>query len=281
MITGAARGQGLSHAIMLAENGADIIAVDICRYIETVPYPGAGEDDLASAVKQIEQRGRRILAYRADVRDLAALQSIAEEAVAQLGHIDIVVANAGVASYAPALELDEQAGQTAIDIDLTGTWKTVKATVPAMLARGQGGSVVLTSSVAGLVGFANMAHYVSAKHGVTGLMRTLAIELAPHAIRVNSVHPGSVDTPMISNPVVREFFTGVKGATRDQAANACLRMNALPVPWVDPTDVSRAVLYLASDDSRFVTGTTMVIDAGMSAPMKIPNSKASASTQLS
>jgi SDR family mycofactocin-dependent oxidoreductase len=272
LITGAARGQGRSHAVRLAQEGADIIAVDICSDIETVPYPGATEHDLAQTVKLVEDLGRSVIARTADVRDLAALQAVVREAVEEFGHIDIVVANAGIASFAPILELDEQAWQDVIDIDLTGVWKTVKAAVPAMAGSGRGGTIVLTNSVAGLAACANMAHYVAAKHGVTGLMRALAIELAPSGIRVNSVHPTNVDTPMLINDASFQLFTGAEGATREQAAAAMANMNALPVPWVDPIDVSNAVLYLASDESRYVTGTTMVIDAGAVAPFKIRHS---------
>jgi SDR family mycofactocin-dependent oxidoreductase len=271
-ITGAARGQGRSHALRLAQEGADIIAVDICQDLATVPYPGATEADLAETVKQVEALDRRIVAQQADVRDLAALQRAVDEGLSQFGHVDIVCANAGIASFAPALDLTEEVWQDVIDTNLTGVWKTVKATAPAMVERGQGGSIVLTSSIAGLIAFPNLAHYTAAKHGVTGLMRTLAVELAPHSIRVNSVHPTTVDTPMVANePVWGLFLGGVAGATREQAAEGMKALNAMPVPWVEAVDISNAVLYLASDEARYVTGTTTVIDAGAMAPFKIPH----------
>jgi SDR family mycofactocin-dependent oxidoreductase len=271
-ITGAARGQGRSHALRLAEEGADIIAVDVCQDIATVPYPGATDADLAETVKQVEALDRRIVAQQADVRDLAALQRAVDEGLSQFGHIDIVCANAGIGSFAPALELTEDVWQDVIDINLTGVWKTVKATAPAMVDRGQGGSIVLTSSIAGLIAFPNLAHYTAAKHGVTGLMRALAVELAPHSIRVNSVHPTTVDTPMVANePVWGLFLGGVPGATREQAAEGMKALNAMPVPWVESIDISNAVLYLASDEARFVTGTTTVIDAGAMQPFKLPH----------
>jgi SDR family mycofactocin-dependent oxidoreductase len=271
-ITGAARGQGRSHALRLAQEGADIIAVDSCQDVATVPYPGATDADLAQTVKEVEALDRRIVAQQADVRDLAALQRAVDEGLSQFGHIDIVCANAGIASFAPALELTEEVWQDVVDINLTGVWKTVKATAPAMVERGQGGSIVLTSSIAGLIAFPNLAHYTAAKHGVTGLMRTLAVELAPHGIRVNSVHPTTVDTPMVANePVWGLFLGGVPGATREQAAEGMKALNAMPVPWVEAVDISNAVLYLASDEARYVTGTTTVIDAGAMAPFKIPH----------
>jgi len=270
-ITGAARGQGRSHALRLAEEGADIIAVDICQDIATVPYGGATDADLAETVKQVEALDRRIVAQQADVRDLGALQRVVDEGLSQFGHIDIVCANAGIASFAPALELTEEVWQDVVDINLTGVWKTVKAAAPAMVERGQGGSIILTSSIAGLIAFPNLAHYTAAKHGVTGLMRTLAVELAPQHIRVNSVHPTTVDTPMVSNePVWGLFLGGVQGATREQAAEGMKALNAMPVPWVEAVDISNAVLYLASDESRYVTGTTTVIDAGAMQPFKVP-----------
>jgi SDR family mycofactocin-dependent oxidoreductase len=270
-ITGAARGQGRSHAVRLAEEGADIIAVDLCEDVGTTPYPGASEADLEETVKAVESLDRRIVAQRADVRDLGALQRAVEEGLSQLGHIDVVCANAGIGSYAPALELTEEQWQDVVDINLTGVWKTVRAAAPAMVERGQGGSIVLVSSTAGLIAFPNLAHYTAAKHGVVGLMRALAVELAPHRIRVNSVHPTTVDTPMIQNPAIYELFTGQQGLGREEAEEAFKPLNALPIPWVEAIDISNAVLYLASDESRYVTGTTTTIDAGATAPYKIPH----------
>lgn len=268
-ITGVARGQGRSHAIRLAEEGADIIGIDVCADIETVPYPGATESDLAETVKLVEELGQRMVARTADVRDVDAMRAAVDEGLSEFGHIDVVVANAGIVSYAPVLELDETTFQTVIDINLTGVWKTMKAVVPALIERNEGGSVIITSSVLGLLALPNVGHYVVAKHGVTGLMRSLAVELAPHNIRVNSVHPSTVETPMILNEASLRLFTGGQSDTRDEAAAAMTQMNALPVPWLQPIDVSNAVLYLASDESRYVTGTTMVIDAGASAPVKL------------
>jgi len=272
LITGAARGQGRAHALRLAEEGADIIAIDACTSAATAPYPGATEADLAETAKQVEDRDRRIVTQKADVRDLAGLQAAVNAGLSEFGRLDIVCANAGIASFAPAWELTEEAWQEMIDVNLTGVWKTVKATVPTLIEQGSGGSVVLTSSIAGLIAFPNLAHYTAAKHGVTGLMRTLAVELAPHHIRVNSIHPTTVDTDMVNNEAIYALFLGgMQGATRADAEVGMKALNALPIPWVDPVDISNAVLYLASDEARYVTGTTHVIDAGAMAPFKIPH----------
>jgi (+)-trans-carveol dehydrogenase/(-)-trans-carveol dehydrogenase len=262
-ITGAARGQGRSHAIRLAQEGADIIAVDLNEAIPGTGTPGATDADLAETVKQVEALDRRIVARKADVRDFAAIKSALDDGVAELGRLDIVSANAGIASL-PHLthELPEETWQTMIDINLSGVWHTAKAAIPHLIAGGRGGAIILTSSAAGLKAYANIAHYVSAKHGVVGLMKTLAVELAPHRIRVNSLHPTQVDTPMIQNPATYELFTGNPEATREEFAPVSQALNALPVPWVEPVDVSNALLWLASDEARYVTGVPLPIDAG-------------------
>ncbi|SNQ50415.1 (-)-trans-carveol dehydrogenase [Frankia canadensis] len=262
-ITGAARGQGRSHAVRLAQEGADIIAIDLNEAIPGTGSPGATDEDLEETVAAVQAQGRRILASRADVRDFAAIRAAVDVGVAELGRLDIVSANAGIASL-PHLthELAEETWQTMIDINLTGVWHTAKATIPHLIAGGRGGALVLTSSAAGLKAYANIAHYVSAKHGVVGLMKTLAVELAPHLIRVNSLHPTQVNTPMIQNPATYELFTGDPNATREDFAPVSQATNALPVPWVEPEDVSNALLWLASDEARYVTGVALPIDAG-------------------
>ena len=262
-ITGAARGQGRSHAIRLAEEGADIIAVDIAGPVLSVSaYPPATEADLAETVSQVEALDRRIVARRADVRDSAALSEAVSDGVAQLGRLDIVVANAGIYQPVPTLDLDDVAWQETIGINLTGVWNTVKAALPHLIAGG-GGSVILTSSVLGLRGAANSVHYSTAKHGVVGIMRSVASEFAGHRIRVNSVHPTLVDTLMVQNEQTwRMFDPANPHPSRESAAPVFQMVNALPVPWVEPADISNAVLFLASDEARYITGVTLPVDAG-------------------
>ena len=264
-ITGAARGQGRSHAVRLAQEGADIIAVDLLEQIATVPYPMPVKEDLEETVRQVESLGRRIVARQADVRDLAGLQDAVDDGVAQLGRLDIVLANAGIVSHAPFEELTSQMWQDMLDVDLTGPFNTVKVALPHLKAHGDGGSIVITSSTAGLKGTQNLAHYVSAKHGIVGLMKTLANELAPHRIRVNTVHPTSVDNAMANNEATYALMVPGKPraeVTREDALPVFQSLNALPVPLVASEDISNAVLFLVSDDARYVTGVQLPVDAG-------------------
>ncbi len=256
-ITGAARGQGRSHAVRLAQEGADIIAVDICRQIESVPYPMATPDDLAETVKQVEGLDRRIFAQQADVRDEAGLKAAFEAGLAELGPVDIVLANAGIAPLATRETHD--AWQDVVDVNLTGVFNTVQTAIPSMIEHGQGGAIVLTSSTAGINGIGGPSRgglgYTAAKHGVVGLMRSYANNLAPHSIRVNSVHPTGVNTPMVVNEAMQEFL-----AQDPSLGNAMA--NALPVAMVEPVDISNAIAWLVSDDARYVTGITVPVDAG-------------------
>jgi (+)-trans-carveol dehydrogenase len=262
-ITGAARGQGRSHAITLAREGADIIAVDICAQVGSVPYPMATPEDLAQTVKEVETLDRRIVATDVDVRDYDALKQALDDGVAQLGRLDIVSANAGIVSYGRVEELPEQTWRDVIDVNLTGEWHAAKAAIPHLRAGGRGGSIILTSSDAGLKALQNLAHYVAAKHGVIGLMRTLALELAPDFIRVNALAPTSVNTPMIMNePTYRVFRPDLENPTAEDMAGPATAVNVLPIPWVEPVDISNAVLWLASEESRYVTGITLPVDAG-------------------
>ena len=263
-ITGAARGQGRSHALRLAEEGADIIAVDICEQIDTVPFPMATPEDLEQTVKEVEALDRRIVAIQADVRDYTALKTAVDTGVAELGRLDIVCANAGIAGgNTSAWEQTEEEWRNTIDVNLTGVWHTAKAAVPHLIAGGNGGSMILTSSAAGLKAMQNIADYVSAKHGVVGLMRTLALELAQYSIRVNSVHPTVVNTPMIQNDWTATLFRpDLEKPTIEDAHDVFRSLNVLPILWVEPQDISNAVLFLASDEARYITGVTLPVDAG-------------------
>ena len=262
-ITGAARGQGRSHAIRLAAEGADIIAADLCGPVPTVGYPLSTPADLAETVRQVEELDRRIVAHQADVRDLGSLEAAVTDGVATLGRLDIVVANAGILSSGSLADLSEQAWRQMIDINLNGVWRTCRAAVPELIAGGRGGSVILISSVAGLKSYPNIAHYVAAKHGVTGLARALATELASHRIRVNSIHPTQVDTDMIQNEVMyRLFVPDVEHASQAEFAAASRATGLLPVDWVEAADVSSVVAFLASDDARYMTGAAVPVDAG-------------------
>jgi SDR family mycofactocin-dependent oxidoreductase len=255
LVSGAARGQGRSHALRLAQEGADVIAFDVCTQLATVPYPLATPDDLKETVRQVEELDRRIVAREADVRDSGALTALVAEGVAELGRLDIVCANAGIATFAEnAWSITDEAWDEMIAVNLTGVWRTVKAAIPAMIDGGAGGSIVITSSTAGVKGMAGIGHYVAAKHGVVGLMRTLANELAPHSIRVNTVHPTGVNTPMVVNDFMAEFLAGA-----DMSANL---QNALPVEMVEAVDISNAIVWLSSDEARYVTGVSLPVDAG-------------------
>ena len=257
LITGAARGQGRNHAIRLAEEGADIIAIDLCRQIDSAPYALGTAADLADTAKHVEALGRRVTTSEADVRDEAGLAEAITQGVAEIGPIDIVIPNAGVALF----NVDEprSAWQDTIDINLTGVFNTLQATVPAMVDRGAGGSIVLISSTAGLRGILGTSRaalgYVSSKHALVGLMRSYANELAAHSIRVNSVHPTGVETPMITADSMAAFLEANPHLGSHIA-------NPMPVDLLGADDVSNAVLYLCSDDGRYITGTTLTLDAG-------------------
>ena len=262
-ITGAARGQGRSHAVRMAQEGADIIAVDICEQIGSVPYELATMDELEETAAMVEKLDRRIVIRKADVRNEHELTAAVQAGVAELGRLDIVSANAGIWSHAPMVDMPEQTYRDMIDVNQHGVYRTCRATVPQLIEQGEGGSIILTSSTAGRKGFTNHVHYSSAKHAVVGMMRAMANELAPHFIRVNTVHPTSVFTKMNQNPAMWELFApGVENPTYEDFGETFTALNLIPVPWVDPVDISHAVVYLASDESRYVTGVTLPIDAG-------------------
>jgi SDR family mycofactocin-dependent oxidoreductase len=265
-ITGAARGQGRAHAVKLASEGADIIATDIAGPVDTVSYPPATAEDLAETVKEVEALDRRIVSFVADVRDHDALARGLADGVAELGGLDVLVANAGIINAVrPSWELDEADWQTMLDVNLTGVWHATKAAVPHLVERGPGGSVILISSTAGLRGIPGIAHYNAAKHGVLGLARTLANELAPHRIRVNSVHPTNVRTTMIDNPSSAKIYRpDLENPTFSDSLPALANINMWDEPYLDVEDVANAVLFLACEESRYITGIALPVDLGMS-----------------
>jgi SDR family mycofactocin-dependent oxidoreductase len=255
LVSGAARGQGRSHAVRLAQEGADIIAFDVCSQLKSVQYPMAVPEDLAETVRLVEDVDRRIVSREADVRDAGAVQAVVDEGVREFGRLDVVCANAGIAGLADnTWSLTEQEWDEMIAVNLTGVWKTVKAAAPAMIEAGNGGCIVITSSTAGVKGLMRSGHYVATKHGVVGLARTLANELAPHSIRVNTVHPTGVNTPMVVNDYMSQHLAEVETGVNLQ--------NALPVEMVEAVDISNAIVWLASDDGRYVTGVSLPVDAG-------------------
>lgn len=259
-VTGAARGQGRNHALRLAEEGADLILLDACSDVSSIGYELATLAEFEETVAAVEARDRRVVHAPVDVRDGVAVQALVDRGVAELGRLDVVVANAGIAGSAPLAELSDQAWQDMIDINLTGVFKTCRAVVSHL---GGGGSIVLVSSIAGLKGLPNNTHYTAAKHGVVGFMRSLANELGPSGVRVNCVNPTNVNTRMLFNDAIyRLFLPDEQAPGRAQVEPLLFGMHALPRGWVEPDDVSNAVLFLASDEARFITGITLPIDAG-------------------
>jgi SDR family mycofactocin-dependent oxidoreductase len=263
VVTGAGRGQGRSHALALAREGASIIAVDACAPIATVPYPLATKEDLQETADRVAALGVQVIHGVVDVRDLSGLETFVSDAVASLGRLDVVCANAGISTPSPTLTMSEETWQTTIDVNLTGAWKTCRATVPHIIAGSRGGAVIITSSSATSMISGNIAHYTASKHGLIGFMRVLAKELAPHRIRVNTLHPTGVRTPMIFNePMYRLFRPDLEDPGQEDFESAARSHHALGVSAVEPGDVSAAVIYLASASGRYVTGTTLMLDAG-------------------
>ncbi|MFS3130554.1 mycofactocin-coupled SDR family oxidoreductase [Nocardioides sp. Bht2] len=262
-ITGAARGVGRSLATTLAANGADIIAMDLCADAAPNGLTPAPEDtDLATTVRLVEEHGGRAIAIRGDVRDRQEMTAALDNAVAALGRLDIVCVNAGLFKVGPSLEISDADWQAIIDVNLTGAWNTCRAALPHLIAAG-GGSIVITRSTAGLRAAPGAVHYSASKHAVVGLTKTLAKEFGPRGVRCNSVHPTAINTPMIQNEEAWRAFAGSATATKEEAARARATRNPLGVDAVEPEDVANAVLWLSSDEARFVTGATIPVDAGM------------------
>ncbi len=257
LISGVARGQGRSHAVRMAEEGADIIGFDLCSQVDTVSYPMSTPDDLQETVRLVEELDRRIVVAEADVRDSAATEEVVARGVGEFGRLDIVCANAGIVSFTDlTYGMSDDEWQDMIDINLTGVWRTCKAAIPHMIDAGNGGSIVITSSTAGIKGMARFGHYVAAKHGVVGLARSFANELAEHSIRVNTVHPTGVETPMVVNEELPTFMEKYPEMGQNM-------VNALPVEMVEAADISNAIIFLSSDEARYITGVMLPVDAGM------------------
>src|SRR5712692_8335970 len=263
-ITGAAHGMGRSHALAFAREGARLVLSDACRQYSTVPYPLAQPEELASLASEIKQMGRPVLAAQVDVTDLPSMQALAERAKREFGPIDILIANAGLYSFAPSWELTEQQWDETINVDLKGVWITCKVSIPHMLPR-RSGKFICISSTAGVKGMHSLSHYVAAKHGVLGLVKTLAIELAPYNIHVNAICPTSVDTNMCKNQAIYDAFAGGPGplATYEHMLELTNQINLFPDrDLLPPQAISEVVLWLASDEARHLTGSAIPVDAG-------------------
>jgi SDR family mycofactocin-dependent oxidoreductase len=262
LITGAARGQGRAHAAILAQHGMDIIATDVVADVATAPYPMAGEADLEATAKEVVATGRRVVTARADVRSQSDLDAAVALGLAEFGRIDVLVANAGIWAIRPFWELSESEWTELVDINLSGVWRAAKAVAPHMIER-RSGSIVMTSSINGLEPARAFAHYVAAKHGVIGLMRSVALELAPYGVRCNAVCPAAVDTAMTNWQGCYDMFAGGPGGTRDDLVSGGPQFHALAgMGMLDPRVVAQAVLWLAGDGASAVTGTALPVDAG-------------------
>jgi len=263
LVTGAARGQGRAHAVRLAGLGADIVLVDVCAEIDSIPYAQAVPAQMAETVRLVEATGRNAIPIVADVRDAEAMAGAMATTLERLGRIDIVCANAGVIQLKAATSITAGDWADIIGINLTGVWNTIAPALAPMIAQDSGGSIVITSSAAGVKGPPNMAHYAASKSGLIGLMRSLSAELGPHRIRVNCIAPTTVDTDMVHWPEAYALFRpDLDAPSRDDVAGVFASLNVLPVPWIDAADVSDAVAWLASDDARYVTGIVLPVDAG-------------------
>ena len=267
-VTGAARGQGRAHAVRLAREGADVIISDICAPVsDTIPYPGTTPEELAETVRQVEAEGRKVLAREVDTRDDAALRQLVADGVEQFGRLDVLVANAGVLSWGRLWELTDEQWNTVIDTNLTGTWRTLRAVVPAMIEAGNGGSIVVVSSSAGVKATPGNSHYAASKHGLTALTNSLALEAGQYGIRVNSIHPYSVATPMTENDAMMSVF-----AAHPSYLNAFAPMPYLPVgqsatgkrsDFMSVEEVADVVAWLAGDNSATLSGSQISVDRGV------------------
>lgn len=269
-ITGAARGQGRAHAVTLAREGARIAVLDICAQVEGVEYPMATPEDLAETARQVEALGQPCLTFQVDARDGAAVRAAADRTAAELGGIDVGVINHGILIIGSWESTTDAQWDALIETNLSAVWRSARAVIPHLVRRG-GGSLVLTSSSTGLKPSYGLMGYGAAKHGVIGLARSLAVELGPQSVRVNAICPGSIDTPMVDNQHLYDLFNGGPGGTRESMDFPTRAVQALPVAWMEPEAVSEAVVYLASDAARYVTGVALPVDAGTTTmPSGIP-----------
>ncbi|MDF1604684.1 mycofactocin-coupled SDR family oxidoreductase [Nocardioides sp. YIM 152315] len=267
LVTGAARGQGRAHAVALAQRGANVLLLDRCQDLESVAYPLASSADLDDTRREIEAAGGRCLAFEVDVRDTSGLDEVVRAGAAEYGGIDICVANAGICGFGRVHELTDLQWEEMIGVDLTGVFKTLRAVTPGMIDRGWG-RVVVTSSMGGRMGTRNLAHYVAAKWGVIGLVKTLALEVAEQGITVNAICPATVDTPMVHNDAFYRLFTpDVERPTRDDVRPRHTASNPMRVPWLDTSDITNALLYLVSDEARYVSGSTLDVSLATAAGM--------------
>jgi SDR family mycofactocin-dependent oxidoreductase len=263
LVTGAARGQGRAHAVKLADEGASIVALDICRQIPQITIPMASRADLDETVRAVTERGARIIPFEADVRDQEAIDAAVDAAYAEFGAIDIVVANAGVTRYTPANQISEDEFREILDVNLIGVWRTCKSVATRVIEARASASMILTSSIGGLKAGANLAHYSASKHGLIGLMRSLAKEYAPASIRVNAICPTNVNTPMLmAADTLRLFVPDEAEPSLEEFTEVARRRHVLDVPWVEPEDIANAALFLACDEARYITGVALPVDAG-------------------
>lgn len=281
MITGAARGQGRAHAVTLAREGAQILAVDICAPIEGLQYDLATEADLDETVRLVEEQDQRCIAVKADARNSTEIRAAADRAAAEFGGIDIGVVNHGIVMAATWDAMTDEDWDTMIETNLSSVWRTARAIIPHLIERG-GGSLILTASAAGIRTFYGLPSYVTAKHGVVGLAKALAVELGPQWVRVNALCPGNVSTPMFHNQYIHDMYNGGPGGTMESAVFPAQASSILPLPWLEPEAMANAVLYLASEEGKYVTGTAFAVDAGMTAtPPGVPPLAATKIAELS
>jgi SDR family mycofactocin-dependent oxidoreductase len=267
LITGAARGQGRAHAVRLAEEGASIVAFDVCENVAGVLYEGPTEADLEETGRLVREQGGNVIVRKGDVRKAEDVTAVVEAGLAEFGYIDVVIANQGVAMAGPSWEISEEDWATVVGINLTGSWRVAKAVIPSMIEAGRGGSIILTTSGLASRAVGYMAHYASTKSGLNGLCRELSVELSPFQIRVNTLQPTAVNTPMMDNEPLYELFTpGMEGqpteARRAEMLNILRQSNVLDVPWVEAEDMANGALFLASEESKMVTGAPFRVDAG-------------------